>query len=92
LAGFFLYGFGFGGTIPLSESLWARYFGRAHIGSIGGITQPVRILGTAVAPVLIGLLFDITDTYRPGFVLVIGALLLGAILVFFSREPQMTES
>ena len=24
LAGFFLYGFGFGGAIPLSESLWAR--------------------------------------------------------------------
>ena len=92
LAGFFLYGFGFGGTIPLSESLWARYFGRAHIGSIRGITQPVRILGTAVAPVLVGLLFDITDTYRLGFVLVIGSLLLGAILVFFSREPQMTES
>ncbi len=92
LAGFFLYGFGFGGTIPLSESLWARYFGRAHIGSIRGITQPIRILGTAVAPVLVGLLFDITDTYRPGFVLVIGALLLGAILVFLSREPQMTES
>jgi len=92
LVGFFLYGFGFGGTIPLSESLWARYFGRAHIGSIRGITQPIRILGTAVAPVLVGLLFDITDTYRPGFVLVIGALLLGAILVFFSREPQMTES
>jgi len=92
LAGFFLYGFGFGGTIPLSESLWARYFGRAHIGSIRGITQPIRILGTAVAPVLVGLLFDITDTYRPGFVLVIGALLLGAILVFLSREPQMTEA
>ena len=92
LAGFFLYGFGFGGTIPLSESLWARYFGRAHIGSIRGITQPVRILGTAVAPVLVGLLFDVTDTYRPGFVLVIGALLLGAILVFLSREPRMTAS
>ena len=92
LAGVFLYGFGFGGTIPLSESLWARYFGRAHIGSIRGITQPIRILGTAVAPVLVGLLFDITDTYRPGFVLVIGALLLGAILVFLSREPRMTAS
>ncbi len=92
LAGFFLYGFGFGGTIPLSESLWARYFGRAHIGSIRGVTQPIRILGTAVVPVLVGLLFDITDTYRPGFVLVIGALLLGAILVFLSREPQRTES
>ena len=92
LAGFFLYGFGLGGTIPLSESLWARYFGRAHIGSIRGITQPIRILGTAVAPVLVGLLFDITDTYKPGFVLVIGALLLGAILVFLSREPRMTAS
>ena len=34
MVGFFFYGFGFGGTIPLSEFTWARYFGRGHIGAI----------------------------------------------------------
>ncbi len=91
MAGFFLYGFGFGGTIPLSGSIWARYFGRENIGSITGITQPVRIFGTAVAPVLISLWFDNTNEYGPGFMAVIVALLLGASLVFFSREPHIRD-
>ena len=50
--GFFLYGFGFGGTIPLGESLWAYYFGRAHIGAIRGISQPLTIIGPTLGPVL----------------------------------------
>ena len=36
MVGFFCYGFGFGGTIPLSEFTWARYFGRRHIRAIRG--------------------------------------------------------
>ena len=75
----------------LSGSIWARYFGRENIGSITGITQPVRIFGTAVAPVLISLWFDNTNEYGPGFMAVIVALLLGASLVFFSREPHIRD-
>ena len=52
MVGFFLYGFGFGGTIPLTEFLWATYFGREHIGAIRGISQPVAALGSSFAPVL----------------------------------------
>ena len=33
----FFYGFRFGGTVPVSEFLWARYFGRQHLGAMRGI-------------------------------------------------------
>jgi sugar phosphate permease len=87
MIGFLLYGFGFGGTIPLSEFLWARYFGRAHIGAIRGVGYPITIVGTGIAPVLVGLSFDVSLTYQPAFLVIIGAYLSGAALVWISREP-----
>ena len=86
--GFFLYGFGFGGTIPLSEFVWAKYFGRAHIGAIRGMSQLLMVIGAVVGPVLIGLWFDYAQTYRPAFLMIIGVYLSGALLVWISREPK----
>ena len=75
----------------MSESLWARYFGRAHIGSIRGVSHPVTILGSALAPVLVGVSFDLTQTYRPAFVVIMFIFLLGAALVYSSREPSVPD-
>ena len=85
---FFLYGFGFGGTIPLSEFLWARYFGRAHIGAIRGIGNPHRRCGhrrsarclpergsTSPAP-----------TY-PAFIAAIAVYMIAAVIIGLSRDP-----
>ncbi len=86
--GFFCYGFGFGGTIPLSEFIWAKYFGRAHIGSIRGVGQLITIMGPTVAPVLIGLWFDLTGTYQPAFWAIISLYMVGALVIWVSREPR----
>lgn len=86
--GFFLYGFGFGGTIPLSEFIWAKYFGREHIGSIRGVGQLISIVGPTAMPVLIGYWFDVAGTYTPAFLVIIGLYLSGAALVLLSREPS----
>ena len=87
-AGFFCYGFGFGGTIPVSEYLWVSYFGRAHIGAIRGVSQPLTIIGPTIGPVLVGVGFDLTGSYRLAFIAVIATYLLGALLVAISRAPQ----
>ena len=86
--GFFLYGFGFGGTIPISEFLWAKYFGRRHIGAIRGIGNPISILGTGVGPVLAGAWFDMTGDYGPAFLAVIAAYIAGGTFIAVSREPS----
>ena len=86
--GFFLYGFGFGGTIPISEFLWARYFGRLHIGAIRGISNPVSIVGTGLGPVLVGVWYDMTGAYGPAFLVAIGAYIAGAAVIGTSRAPE----
>ena len=80
-AGFFCYGFGFGGTIPISEYLWVSYFGRAHIGAIRGVSP-------TIGPVLVGLGYDIKGSYLLAFLAIIATYLLGALLVAISRAPQ----
>ena len=84
---FFLYGFGFGGTIPLGEFIWAKYFGRRHIGAIRGIGNPVAILFSGLGPILVGLWFDIVGGYQPAFFAIIASFFVGAALVAVSREP-----
>lgn len=88
-AGFFCYGFGFGGTIPISEYLWVSYFGRAHIGAIRGIAQPLTIIGPTVAPVLVGVGFDLQGSYRLAFIGIIAVYLLAGLLVGISRPPRV---
>ena len=90
--GFFLYGFGFGGTIPLGEFTWARYFGRRHIGAIRGIGNPVTILFTGLGPIMVGLWFDLSGAYQAPFIAIIASYLAGGALVGVSREPRKEES
>ena len=92
MVGFFLYGFGFGGTIPLTEFLWATYFGREHIGAIRGISQPVSALGSSCAPVLVGLWFDQAQSYQPAFATLAGVYVCAGILVGLSREPDLAKT
>lgn len=86
--GFFLYGFGFGGTIPVSEYLWVSYFGRAYIGAVRGLAQPLTVIGPTVAPVLVGLAYDFQGNYRFAFLGIIGVYMLASLLVAVSRAPN----
>ena len=86
--GFFLYGFGFGGTIPLSEFLWARYFGREHIGAIRGIGNPISVAGTGLGPVLAGAWFDLSGAYYPAFIAAIAVYVSAAATVGASKSRR----
>ncbi len=88
---FFLYGFGFGGTIPLGEFTWAKYFGRRHIGAIRGIGNPVAILFSGLGPILVGLWFDLVGSYQHAFFAIIASFLVGGAIVGLSKEPHKSE-
>ena len=87
MVGFFCYGFGFGGTIPLSEFTWARYFGRRYIGAIRGASNPPTLLMQAVSPVLVGVWFDFTGGYHWAFVAIIASFFVAASLIATSKAP-----
>ena len=87
LIGFFFYGFGFGATIPVSEFLWSRYFGRRYIASIQSVGRPVTAILAVIGPIGAGVLYDISSSYIVAFFLVACVYLLGALSINISNNP-----
>lgn len=54
--------------------IWANYFGRRNLGSIRGATMWAVGATSAIGPLPIGILFDLTGTYTVGLWLYIGLL------------------
>ena len=90
-AGFLAWGFGFGGTIPIGEFVWARYFGRRYLGAVRSVGQPVTILLGSLGPISMALYYDASGSYGPAFAGLALAYVLGGSLIFLSREPQRPE-
>lgn len=80
------FGLGFGSSIPLRLSILGDYFGRAHYGSIVGLTSSVNAIFGAAGPALVGLIHDIEGSYRLGFI-ILGAGLFIAIPMTLTLEP-----
>ena len=84
---FFLWGLGFGGGVPLGEFIWAKYYGRVHIGAVRSVGMPVGILFGALGPITASLLFDASGTYTSAWLLMLVIYAVGATSVLISREP-----
>jgi MFS family permease len=87
LAAFCVWGLGFGGGVPLGEFIWAKYFGRVHIGAVRSIGMPAGILFGAAGPLVASVLFDATGAYLTSWLLMIAFYAAGAAAVLISREP-----
>ena len=81
------FGLGFGSSIPLRLSILGDYFGRASYGSIVGLTSSVNALFGAAGPALVGVIHDVTGTYRLGFTSLTFALII-AIPLTLALEPS----
>jgi len=82
----FLFGVGFGGTVPLMPAIRAEYFGLSALGKIQGFMNPVMMFAGAVGPIFAGLVFDATGSYRISF-LVTGLLTFCAVIAMFFARP-----
>jgi MFS family permease len=82
----FLFGVGFGGTVPLMPAIRAEYFGRAALGKIQGFMNPVMMAAGAIGPIFAGYVFDTTGSYRWSF-LVTGSLTFCAVVSIFFARP-----
>ncbi len=81
----FLFGVGFGGTVPLMPAILADYFGVTSFGKIQGFMNPIMMFAGAVGPIFAGSVFDATGSYRISF-MVTGLLsFCSAIAIFFAR-------
>ncbi len=81
-------GVGHGGRGPATTSLRGDYFGRRSFGTIMGLSALPMNIGSIAVPLITGIVFDMTNSYRGPF-LALGLLIFaGAALMLFLGPPQ----
>ncbi len=81
------FGLGFGASIPLRLAILADYFGRRSYGSVVGIASSVSAVFGTIGPLFVGLMFDITGSYRPAYA-VMAIVMLVALPLIMTLESQ----
>lgn len=66
---------------------WPDYFGRRHLGSIRGVGFAFGVLGAALGPLPFGIIADVTGSYTPAILALIGLPLLAAVAVALAPVP-----
>ena len=81
-------GVGFGGTVK--GALWAELYGIRHLGAIKSMMATFMVVGTAAAPVVIGVVVD--DTARLPAALAFGVIsvLVAALMAAKGLSPRPT--
>ena len=65
----------------------ARYFGRAHHGSIRGTVMKLGVAGTGLGPVMLGMSWTWFETAAPGLWVFMGMSLVPAVAGLWLRKP-----
>lgn len=76
-----------GWQMTVSAVIWANYYGKTHLGSIRGVTTLSSIGASAISPLPLGLLFDVTGDYVLPLSLMLVVCIAGAITAIFAKPP-----
>ena len=82
-----VFGFSYGGWIPLLALMASEFFGLYSMGMITGVMVLSVTLGGAIGPTLAGYMYDLSGSYKAAF---IGGAIIGMIAFFvtlFMRSP-----
>ena len=74
---------------PIISSMTTRFFAGNHVATIYGVIYASNALGAGMGALLGGVLHDLTDSYRPGFVFSACSLIVAAIP--FWRVPALRD-
>ena len=86
------FGLGFGASIPLRLAILADYFGRRSYGSVVGIASSVSAIFGTIGPLFVGLMFDITGSYRPAYAVMAVTMLLALPLILTLESQTRTAA
>src|SRR4051812_3391178 len=83
-----VFGFAYGGVMPLYAVLARDYFGQQIMGTVLGAAAMVSSLGMAIGPWIGGWLFDLFGSYSPMYIYSF-AIGLGAAAIAFAFPPAI---
>jgi MFS family permease len=86
-----VFGFAYGGVMPLYAVLARDYFGQAIMGTVLGAAAMVSSLGMAIGPWIGGWLFDTFGSYAPLY-LYSFAVGIGAVAIAFAFPPPLMRA
>ena len=72
----------------VNSVIWAKYFGRQHLGAITGIASLVLIAGSSLGPMPMGIARDLLGSYTQALTVAAILPLALAVLTTFTRRPQ----
>jgi MFS family permease len=81
-----VYGFAYGGMIPVTAALVSDTFGLGRIGVILGLLEISFGIGAAIGPAMGGLIFDARGSYSLAFLLGAVAMLVVTLLISLIRR------
>ena len=83
-----VYGIGMSGIGVIQGIIWANYFGRFSLGLVRSMGFLAAFGFGAAGPVAMNVVFDITGSYRPAFIVIIGLFAVAALLIGVARPPK----
>jgi cyanate permease len=84
-----LFGVSNGAILTAIPTFIGAYYGRAHFAQILGVAFALGIAFEAIAPAIVGVIYDATNTYTLAFIIVAAFSLVGFIFVFLARQPKL---
>jgi MFS family permease len=69
--------------------IWAHYYGRHRLGRIQGTATTIGICGSAVGPLPLALLHDMTGTYTAGIVVMVALPVLSLVSITLARPKGL---
>ncbi len=87
-----IFGLGLGGDYMIIPLMAGDLFGVRTLGRTMGIILVADGVAESLFPMLLGALYDVTDSYFLGFSILIGVALTGALIVsFLPKKPVTTD-
>lgn len=88
VAGLVLFGLGNAGSMVVSETIWANYYGRISLGTVRSVVAPLQVGSSAAGPIVLGLIFDLSGSYQAAWLILALGFFIAGGLVQLARPPR----
>jgi len=94
LVGFVFLGLASGANATLPNAFWAEFFGTKHLGSIKAAAAAAMVLGSAIGPIITGILLDFNLPLEIQYIAIAGFFGFSSIMMWVgisrARRSQQT--